>query len=147
MNRTIRFIQPAFACVLLILLSACASSGPTFSEMQNSVMAPSGNMGRIYVYRTSILGAAIQPSVKLDGVTVGDAVPRGYFYIDKPAGSYKISTETEVDRAVSLTLEAGQTRYVRLDPTFGFVVGHISPILVEAGQGQSEIKDCHYTGK
>jgi hypothetical protein len=67
--------------------------------------------------------------------------------VDRPAGTYKISTATEVDRIVSLTLEAGQVRYVRLEPSFGFFVGHISPELVDEQQGQKEIKNCHYTGK
>lgn len=140
-----RFIKPTLACAFLLLGSACATSGPTYSQMQ--MMSLSATNGRIYVYRTSVLGAAIQPSVKIDGIAVGNAVPQGYFFIDRPAGNYKISTETEVDRIVSLTLEPGQTRYVRLDPTFGFIVGHISPVLVDTDKGQSEIKDCHYTGK
>ena len=145
MNTVKQFIQPVVASMLFLILAGCASSGPTFSQMQASPLA--ANTGRIYVYRTNVLGAAIQPSVKLDGVTVGDAVPQGYFFVDRPPGSYKISTETEVDRTVSLTLEPGQVRYVRLDPSIGFFVGHISPVLVEQAQAQNEIKACHFTGK
>jgi len=130
---------------LLMGVAGCATSGPTYTEM----MAPqlTNNLGRIYVYRTSVFGAAIQPSVRLDGTVVGDSAPGGYFFVDRPAGNYMISTETEVERAVSLTLTPGQVRYVRLDPTFGFVVGHISPVLVENDKAQNEIKSLHYTGK
>jgi hypothetical protein len=143
MNRIARLSASVIACVLL---AGCAS-GPTYSQLQSSATQLAPNTGRIYIYRTSALGAAIQPSVKVDGMVVGDAVPQGYFYIDRPPGNYMISTETEVDRIVSLTLEPGQIRYVRLDPSFGFVVGHISPILVDTAKAQDEIKDCHYTGK
>ena len=147
MTQLTRFIRQTLTCALVLMLAACATSGQTFTQMQTGAPMLAANNGRIYVYRTSILGAAIQPSVKLDSTVVGDAVPQGYFFIDRPAGNYKISTETEVDRMVSLTLEPGQIRYVRLDPTFGFFVGHISPVLVDNQQGEKEIKDCHYTGK
>jgi hypothetical protein len=144
-HRVKHLLRSTLACLALLVVAACAS-GPTFTELQASTPAPAADGGRIYVYRTSTLGAAIQPAVKLDGVVIGEAKPRGYFYVDRPPGSYKISTETEVDRFLSLTLAAGQTRYVRLDPTFGFFVGHISPALVDQQHGQDEIKDCHYTG-
>lgn len=146
MTRVKQFSQPALTCASLLLLAACATSGPTFTQMQANVPPVAANTGRIYVYRTSVLGAAIQPSVKLDGAVVGDAVPGGYFFVDRPAGSYKISAKTEVDRIVSFTLQPGQTRYVRLDPSLGFFVGHISPELVDEQQGRTEIKECHYTG-
>jgi len=83
----------------------------------------------------------------LDGKVIGSAVPLGYFYVDQNAGNYKIGTSTEVDRTVSFTLVAGQTRYVRIDPSFGFFVGHMSPVLVEEEKGKEEIKDLHFIGK
>lgn len=55
-------------------------------------------------------------------------------------------TSTEVDRSLSLTLEAGQTRYVRLGISFGFFVGHVYPELVDTSVGEEEIKELSYTG-
>jgi hypothetical protein len=132
---------------LALFLMGCATSGPTFMQMQSGLTPIAANNGRIYVYRASVLGAAIQPSVKLDGTTVGEAIPEGYFFVDRPAGTYKISTETEVDRTVSLTLGPGEVRYVRLDVSIGFVVGHISPVLVDTAQAEKEIQKLHFTGK
>ena len=93
------------------------------------------------------MGAAIQPSVKINGEKVGDAAPQGFFYADRPAGTYQVSISTEVTRTLSLTLEPGQTRYVRIELAWGFFVGHVYPELVEDSVGIAEIKDCHYTGK
>ncbi|HYM17946.1 MAG TPA: DUF2846 domain-containing protein [Micropepsaceae bacterium] len=142
-----RFTRLTAVGAIALFLAGCATSGPTFMEMQTSSKPIAANSGRIYVYRTSALGAALQPSVKLDGMTVGDAVPEGYFFVDRPAGTYKLSTATEVDRTVSLTLNSGEVRYVRLDVSFGFFVGHISPVLVDTAEAEKEIQKLHFTGK
>lgn len=141
------WMRAAFVCAVLPVLAACAS-GPTYSELQKTTAPLAANSGRIYLYRSGgMFGAAIQPSVKIDGKVVGDAVPGGYFYVDLPAGSYKISATTEVERDLTVTLEAGQTRYVTLSPSFGAFAGHISPTLVDDKKGVEDIQDSHYTGK
>ncbi len=129
----------------VVLLSGCAS-GPKHAQMKSSIPALNPEQGRIYVYRTSAYGAAIQPDVKLNGETVGDAKPKGFFFVDRPPGDYKISTTTEVKRDASFTLEKAQTRYVRLGVSMGFFVGHVYPELVEMAQGQKDIEGCHYIG-
>lgn len=141
-----RSVKAAIACLLLLVLAACAG-GPQFDQVQSGFPPLAPGMGRIYIYRTTVMGAAIQPSVKLDGETVGDAAPNGFFYVDRPAGTHQISTSTEVTRVLSLTLESGQVRYVRLGISFGFLVGHVYPELVDDSEGMKEIKDLHYTGK
>ena len=124
----------------------CAS-GPKFSDVAPTLKTLSPDVGRLYIYRTAVVGAAVQPAVKLNGEVVGSAVPRGFFYVDKPPGNYQIETSTEVDRKLSLTLEGGQVRYVRLSISMGFFVGHVYPELVDSKEGEAEIRDCSYTGK
>jgi hypothetical protein len=135
-------------CAVLPLMAACAS-GPTFADLHASETAVSADAGRIYFYRQSPFlgsGAAVQPAIKLDNVKVGDAVPGGYFYVDKPAGTYKISTTTEKEESVDMTVAPGQTRYVRFDISMGVLIGHIAPTIVDPEQGAKEIAECHYTG-
>lgn len=141
-------IQPVLACAAMLLLAACASSGPSFTQAQATVAPVAADSGRIFFYRpSSIVGVAVQPSIKLNGVVVGSSIPGGYFFVDRPAGSYKVSTATEVERDLSLTLDVGQTRYVRTDISMGFMAGHVSPELVDADKALKEIKDCHLTTK
>jgi len=125
------------------LLAGCATSGITYTELHSKLAAPAEGQGRIFIYRTALLGAAVQPSVKLNNVVVGSAVPRGFIYLDRPAGDYTISTTTEVARTLSLTLAPGQVRYVRLDVSMGFFVGHVYPELVSDTEGADEIANCH----
>jgi hypothetical protein len=136
----------AIAVLASLMLSACATSGPTFGEMGAKLAPAQPEMGRIYFYRTSMLGAAVQPAVRLNGEKVGTAVPNGFFYVDRPAGSYQVATETEVEKKLTFTLEAGQVRYVRLNVSMGFFVGHVYGELVDDAKGRSEMTGTRYVG-
>ena len=137
----------SFAIVLVTVYLVGCATGPKFSEISPSLTETMPNKGRIYIYRTAVLGAAVQPEVKLNGEVIGKAVPNGFFYVDREPGDYKITTSTEVDRHLSLILEKGQTRYVRLNISMGFFVGHVYPELVENEDGEKEIQQCSYTGQ
>lgn len=128
--------------VLSLFMASCAATGPKFAELSSSIPTLPPDTGRIYIYRTTFLGAAVQPEVKLNGEVIGKAVPEGFFYADRMSGDYEVLTSTEVDRRLSLTLNSGQVRYVRLDVSFGFFVGHVFPVLVEDEVGKKEIQEC-----
>lgn len=135
-----------FACCLVALtLSACAS-GVKFTEMNPSTMPKDQDSGRIFFYRTTVLGSALQPDIKLNGTKVGDSIAQGFFYVDRPAGNYEVVTSTEVDRKVTFVLEKAQTRFVKFSVSMGFFVGHVYGELVDSSVGLEEIKDCKYTG-
>ncbi|MDH4232351.1 MAG: DUF2846 domain-containing protein [Nitrospirota bacterium] len=135
-----------FAVIILSLpFWGCATSGPKYSELLPALSTPP-DTGRIYIYRTTVFGAAVQPEVKLNGEVVGKAIPKGFFYVDKKPGTYEILTSTEVDRKLSLLLECAQTRYVRLNMAMGFFVGHVYPELIDSETAEKEIQDCQYTG-
>ncbi len=137
-----------FQLMILVFIggffSACAS-GPGFMEVNPSLSSDQADKGRIFFYRNSGMGAAIQPDVMLNGEKVGSAQPMGFFYVDRPAGEYKVSTSTEVERTVSFTLEKGQTRFIRLSISMGFFAGHVYGELVEESVGLSEIRECNST--
>jgi hypothetical protein len=127
------------------LMTGCAT-GPKYSQVKASFPALAPENGRIYFYRVTSLGAAVQPVVKINGEVIGTAKPSGFFYVDRPPGNYKVETSTEVKRQLSLELDKNQTRYVRLNISIGFFVGHVYPELVEDVIGEKEISDCSYTG-
>jgi hypothetical protein len=136
-----------FACCLVALtLSACAS-GVKFTVMNPSTMPKDQDSGRIFFYRTTILGAALQPDINLNGTKVGNSVAQGFFYVDRPPGNYEVVTSTEVARKVTFVLEKGQTRFVRFSVSMGFFVGHVYGELVDSAEGLEEIKECKYTGE
>jgi Protein of unknown function (DUF2846) len=135
-----------FACCLVALtISACAS-GVKFTEMNPSIMPKDQDSGRIFFYRTTVFGAALQPDIRLNGTKVGDSRAQGFFYIDRPPGNYEVVTSTEVDRKVTFVLEKAQTRFVKFSVSMGFLVGHVYGELVDPAVGEEEIKECKYTG-
>jgi len=129
----------------LILLQGCAS-GPAYAEMASTIPQVPADKGRIYLYRPSAFGAAIQPAVRLDGVEVGTAKSHGFIYVDAAPGSHFIETTTEVSRRLTFLLEKGQTRYVKLSVSMGFAVGHVYPELVDDAVGVKEVAECKYIG-
>lgn len=135
--------RPAFALLfpLAVALGGCATSGPRFHEVQASMPALPADQGRIVLYRSTSFGAVIQPSIKLNGTVVGGSTPYGFYFVDRPAGDYTVSATTESEQKVSFTLSAGEERFVRLQPAFGFVVGRMVPVLVDRNEALSEIKD------
>jgi len=127
-------------------MTGCAS-GPRYSALHSSETPVPAGDGRIYIYRKAVLGAAVQPDVRVNGEVVGSAVPGGYFFIDRPAGNYQITTTTEVERTLSLTLDPAQVRYVRLNIGMGFFVGHVWPELIDNQEAEQAIQSCHFVGK
>jgi hypothetical protein len=100
--------------------------------------------GRVFVYRDSAFGAAIQPDVAINGKTVGVSRANGFFYTDLPAGQYKVSAQTEVERSLSFTLAPGEVKYVQTTISFGFLAGRMNFDLVNAAAGEAAIKDLAY---
>ena len=139
-------VSLALFVAALLVLGGCATSGPTYTQFKTTAPKLDPAYGRIYLYRSSVLGAAVQPAVKVNNEVVGAAQPLGFFFVDRKPGEYVISTTTEVERNLSLTLDAGQIRYVRLNISIGFFVGHVYPELVDNVVGEKEMEQCHYMG-
>jgi hypothetical protein len=129
----------------LFLFQGCAS-GPGYAEVKGTIPPLNPEKARVYLYRTSVLGAALSPAINLDGASVGTSRAQGFLYVDTTPGSHTVETATEVTRKLSFTLEKGQTRYVKFGVTMGFFVGHVYPELVDNAVGESEIVSCKFTG-
>jgi hypothetical protein len=136
-------LRLSLAIIAVALVAGCAS-GPKFSEIKSTIPPVSADQARVMFYRTTAFGAAVQPEVRLNGVVVGTAVPNGFFWTDRPPGSYEVSTTTEVERKLTFILDKGDVRYVRFDIGFGFFVGHVIPELVDNATGEKEIADLSY---
>jgi len=133
------------AC-LLATLAACAS-GPKYNEVKSAIPTVPAEQGRIYVYRSSsMVGAAIQPDVMLNGEKIGQSKPGGFFFVDRPAGNFEITTSTEVEKKVTFVLEKGDAKYVKTSIGLGLFVGRVHPELIDPKQGQTEIEELSYIG-
>jgi len=143
MNIKVRYL----ISVLFLLCVAGCASGPTYEEYAGEIDPPLPLDGRIYIYRTDALGAAVQPAVMINGEDVGKANPKSFFYVDRLAGKYEVSASSKAARSLILTLADGEVKYVRLDVKMGLVGGHIELVLVDKAVGEQELKLMNYTGQ
>lgn len=142
-----RCIKQLFAGLALAAAVAGCATGPKYAEVKSSIPAVAADQGRIYFYRSgSMFGAAIQPTVMLNGQKVGESKPGGFFYVDRSAGDYEVVLATEVDKKLTFTLANGEERYVRMSIGLGVVVGRVIPELVDRATGLTEIADLSYLG-
>ncbi|HTL12331.1 MAG TPA: DUF2846 domain-containing protein [Bdellovibrionota bacterium] len=130
--------------LIVLFASGCASPGPKYSSVRHDIPALKAGEGRIYVYRQPAflnMGAGLQPDVDLNGKVIGTARVDVVTFIDVAAGTYKISCTTEKTNELELTVTAGETKYVRLVPYVGIIIGHIDPQLVSQNEGEDAIQD------
>jgi hypothetical protein len=127
-------------------LAGCAT-GIKHDQMASGMPSLKSGEGRIYFFRSnSIVGAAVQPDIRLNGQVVGASKPGGFFYVDRPAGSYVASASTETEKTLSFTLQAGETKYIRSSPSFGVLVGRIVLEPETAEKAKAELGSLSYTG-
>ena len=133
---------------LLLLAAALAgcASGPKYSEIKGSIPELNPDQGRIYFYRPSAIGAAIQPNILLNGTVVGEMVPQGFFFVDRSPGKYLATARTESEASVQIPLAANETRYVRGSISLGIFVGRPNLNLVDAKDALIELVDLGYAG-
>lgn len=123
------------ALVGLVALSACAS-GPTMQETKAEPVAK--GMSRITIYRTSVFGTAIQPIVYLDGTATKRCKPHGAFSVDVPNGVHRVSSSTEVERAVRVDTTNASQAYVKCSIGFGVLAGRPHFEVVDTKTGKME---------
>lgn len=132
--------------LFIALLAGCAAGGPKFSEVKGSLPEIGPEQGRIFFYRPSAVGAAVQPNILLNGIVVGEMVPQGFFYVDRAPGRYLATARTESEASLEIPLAASETKYVRASISLGIFVGRPNLNLVDAKDALVEIADLGYSG-
>ena len=137
-------LAKAFGTLALGLLLAGCATGAKYTEVASTIAPVPPAQGRIYFYRPSALGAAVQPDIKLNGQKVGTAKPHGFYFVDRTPGDYEVSAATETEKKLTFTLEPQQERFVRLKIQIGVFVGRIVPELVDKAEAVDELKDLSF---
>jgi hypothetical protein len=141
-----RFGLGALLAVVLVL-AGCAATGPKFTEVEANMPTLQEGQGRIVFYRTSsMVGAAVQPDIRLNDQVVGTSKPGSFFFVDRPAGRYKASARTEVESSVDVEVHDGGTVYVQSGITMGLLVGRPSLTQETAQQALREMPALAYVG-
>jgi len=134
--------QFAFFVLLAATAAGCAS-GPRYDEYRAQLKPPGPGLGRVWFYRTSVLGLAVQPRVRLDDVDAGYAVPGGFFKVDVQPGDHVVKCTTEWTHQASIMVSTNQDSYVRLGMMMGLFVGHVVPEEVSESAATEEMRHLH----
>ena len=130
--------------VAAMMLAACAT-GQTGSEVHKTGVKP--GTARLVLYRTNPVGLLIQPDYVVDGRKAGTAQPSAFVMCDLAPGKHSISVSnipvalplSNAPDAITVSLRASSTTYVRADPQMGIVAGTITLTQVADSQGSADV--------
>jgi len=140
----------AALAVIALAIAGCASTptGPKFQEMGNVIPKIKPGNGRIYFFRAAgPFGAALQPGVRVGKLGVGTSKPGSFFFVDRPVGTYQAATTTDLRKTLEVPIADGETKYVRMSPSFGLVVGSIVLDLEAPEKARPEMAWLSYAGQ
>ncbi|MFL9923094.1 hypothetical protein PQR62_02370 [Herbaspirillum lusitanum] len=144
-------IRPLLAIGLLAAVLAGCASGPKQADLDVAMPALKPGYGRIYFLRSSaFIGSPVQPEIQLNSQIVGRSRPRGFFFVDRPAGPYKASTSTSVTTAMNFDLYPGEVKYIRTEVSIallGVMPGSVSFTVMEESVAEPELRKLSYTGR
>ena len=136
--------------VAAALLSGCAS-GPTGGEALTANIGPS--VSRLVIYRSSVVGFAIQPDYVVDGRVIAGSQPAGFVACDLSPGRHEVAVANlplttnlfgHGSEKMSVDLRAGSTSYLSAEPQMGIVTpGQITLVQVTENQGRSDVAGLH----
>ncbi|MEO8388081.1 lipoprotein [Polaromonas sp.] len=129
-----------------IFLTGCGTKGPRYAEVEANFPTLRPGYGRLVVYRSGGLGAAVQPDIKLNGELVGKSQSQSFFFADRIAGNYTVSARTEVETTLDVDLVDGGTTYVQTSITVGLLVGQSRLTLRDESTALEHLPRLAYTG-
>ncbi|KNY10355.1 MAG: DUF2846 domain-containing protein [Achromobacter sp.] len=137
------------AVAVAVWLAGCA--GPKFDAVQGRLPPIAEGKGRIYFYQPQpVNAAASQQKLRVNDVVVGRNKPGSFFFIDRPAGAYRVTSVRRSDDGVNVMLAPGQTQYVRLmAEAYGGTgaAAKLSMQVVDAPEAaKNEMQDLRYWG-
>ncbi|MCQ4260708.1 DUF2846 domain-containing protein [Stutzerimonas stutzeri] len=131
------------AALSFAVLTGCASvpmESPEKDQALKAFPAPSQDQAGLYIFRDSMLGAALKKSVKVDGEVIGETAANTYFYRLITPGLHTLATESEFsDNLIELNAQPGKNHYVRQSIKMGLFVGGARLTEVSESEGQKAV--------
>ena len=136
--------------VLAMLAAGCATSGPLGNEVLNGSTNP--KVARVIIYRSSMIGLAVQPDYLVDGKPIAASQPSGFVTCDLQPGRHVIAVDnpgisnslTGVgSEKFTLDLRAGTVTYFSAAPQTGLLMAQVTLTNVTEIQGRADVGSLH----
>ena len=131
--------------VALTIFTGCTAKGPQFTKFEK----PKEGKSLVYLYRTSIIGAAVTPTITQRNLntnvslSLGNIKPMGYIKTEVNEGNYEFWAKTEAKNEVNIKVEKGKTYCIEHYITIGFFIGHPQFKFVDMAKCEKEIKKTY----
>lgn len=130
--------------VYTIVFSGCASVKMASAEESNQAKQfnqPENGKAGLYIYRDSILGAALKKKVYVNDTCIGATAPKVFFYEQLDGDKeYKISTESEFsNNDLLLNIQSGKNYFIRQYINMGVFVGGANLELIDEDKAKEAI--------
>ncbi len=160
-------LRIALLLSLALCFGACAAAKPSFEDVLPTVPELKADQGRfVFFVPKRSRHSGWKPVITLNGLDVGQAVNRGFFYVDVPAGEYVVAQrvtttvqgkqKTEDERSMkTFQLKPGETLFVQMvltpgagiEPRMGrYDPMFLRPVLAEPDHALEVVKTLRYTG-
>lgn len=97
---------------LILLLTGCAGTKQYVAMPDQSKTVEDATKGRIYVMRPATIGSAISMGVTDGGKPIGATGPHGYLCWERQPGDTILTSSSESENRLSLTVEANKVYYL-----------------------------------
>lgn len=130
---------------LSLLFTGCASvpmANGSRSDAAKQFNPPAPGKAGLYVFRDSMLGAALKKDIWVDGDCVGESAPNVFFFREVEGDKeHTLATESEFSpNTLKLYTKAGDNYFVRQYIKLGLFVGGANLEIVDAAQGQAALQ-------
>ena len=123
-------------------LSSCASVQREAAPAQAD--RPERGKALVVFYRERrFVGGGVSYKVFDNGTRIGGLPNGAYFVYQAKPGAHKFTASTESTAQHVLTLDAGQTYYVRGEVHMGVMVGRPELVIADSKEAVAAIKDLH----
>lgn len=122
-----------------VVKPAPISPAPAPKPVTPATVPTSAPEATVCFYRSSsLVAAAIHPSLFIDGANIGSLGRGQKFTYTVSPGKHRIRS-TAKDSGIDLDAKAGETYYVRLNLKMGFLKGRGTVTLMNSQQGENEL--------
>jgi len=131
--------------LLAISLSIFAGSASTIQYVKipdQNIPIEDTTKCRIYVYRPTTFGYAVQIPITDSNNIVGKTGPNGYLCWERSPGTIIVEGRAENTSAVSINAQNGKAYYVLQDIRMGILSARTDLEIVEPARGKEEIINC-----
>jgi hypothetical protein len=147
MNRALTTTMLAYTAVGLAACQTAPMGDPARSaELKKFTTNPS--VGQVYVCRDNrFLGAAVTPTIEVNGRAVANLTRNTYYYIELPPGDHTIIAKTfEHDSKFPFKIAAGQQVFFQTWISFGVLVGRGLIDTISAADGKKCVNEADLVG-